>query len=119
VQNEKDRLFMESHVQVPKQSAKTGKWHGTEWIPKEMMCTSWMIPRPVFDRIVSKFEFNKDAGCDLMTFRFKWARPVWKVAEQDGSTQLEQKVEFYTLWDLLMSAFVPVADVPLLKPPSS
>ena len=118
-QNEKDRLFMETHVQVPKQSAKTGKWHGTEWIPKNMLETSWMIPSHVFNRIVDAFRFDKAAGCDLMTYRIKWSRPVWRVDQQGGSTQLDSKVEFFTLWDLLMSAFVPVAGVPLLKPPTT
>jgi len=71
-----------------------------------------MIPRHVHDRIVSKFEFNKEAGCDLMTFRFKWARPVLDVDRKTGTAELGTKVEFYTLWDLLMSACVAVADVP-------
>ncbi|NMC05644.1 MAG: hypothetical protein GYA24_10555 [Candidatus Lokiarchaeota archaeon] len=113
---EKDRLFMETHVQVPKQSSKTGKWHGTEWIPKVMLATSWMIPSHVYDRIASKFEFNKDAGCDLMTYRFKWARPVLDVDRETGTSELRTKAEFYTLWDLLISAFVALPEVPLLKP---
>lgn len=42
------RDLMQTHVPVPKQSARTGKWRGVEWIPKTMMATSWMIPSHVF-----------------------------------------------------------------------
>ena len=110
---------MESHVQVPKQSAKTGKWHGTEWIPKEMLCTSWMIPRHAFTRIVDTFEFSKEAGCDLMTFKGKWARPMMDVDRESGKTTMRTIVEHFTLWDLLISAFVALPEVPLLKPAST
>ncbi|NMC08381.1 MAG: hypothetical protein GYA24_24450 [Candidatus Lokiarchaeota archaeon] len=105
VQIETDRLFMETHVQVPKQSAKTGKWRGTEWIPKEMLATSWRIPSHAFTRIVDTFRFDKAAGCDLMTFRVKSTRTAWRVDQQAGSTRLETAAELFTLWDLLASAF--------------
>ncbi|NMC08140.1 MAG: hypothetical protein GYA24_23240 [Candidatus Lokiarchaeota archaeon] len=94
VQNEKDRLFMETHVQVPKQSPKTGKWHGTEWIPKVMLETSWMIPRHVFDRIAGHFEFDKAAGCDLLTFRGKWARPCSTWIGRPGGASYEPRSSF-------------------------
>ncbi|NMC03945.1 MAG: hypothetical protein GYA24_01975 [Candidatus Lokiarchaeota archaeon] len=84
-----------------------------------MLETSWMVPSHVFNRIVDTFRFDKAAGCDLMAFRVKRARPAWRVDQQANSSQLETKAAFFTLWDLLMSAFVHVADLPLLKAPTT
>ncbi len=101
-QRDEFRALVQTHIPVPKQSAKTGKWRGVEWIPKIMLETSWRIPSLAFHRIAARFEFDKAAGCDLLTFR--------------GKTGPSDK---FTFWDLLVSAFVALPEVPLLRSPSS
>jgi len=97
-----------SHVPVPRQSAKTGKWLGTvEWIPKVMLQTSWMIPSRVFHRMVAGFQFDKARGLDTMQFRFKRTASEWVGADAGGTKHLVTTAGFFTLWDLLVSAFKP------------
>jgi hypothetical protein len=112
---DKLRLLMDTCVQVPKQSARTGKWQGTEWIPKVMMETSWAIPRHVYGRIVSGFSFSKDHGFDVMQFKFQRVKSSLEYDPITMQTNRSDEVKWFTLWDLLASAFVPRYEVPLLK----
>jgi len=108
VRREAFSRLMETHVPVPRQSPKTGKWLETvEWIPKIMLQTSWMIPSRVFHRMVAGFQFDKAHGCDVMAFRGKHATTEWILDEAAGTKRLVTKVEHFTLWDVLVSAFKP------------
>ncbi|MEX2715085.1 MAG: hypothetical protein Q6370_002170 [Candidatus Sigynarchaeota archaeon] len=105
---EAQRRFMETHVPVPRQSTKTGRWLDTvEWIPKIMLETHWMIPSHVYHRMVAGFAFSKAHGHDVMVFRAKHATTEWVLDEATGTRQLVTRVERFMLWDLLFSAFKP------------
>ncbi|MBN2152674.1 MAG: hypothetical protein JW839_14580, partial [Candidatus Lokiarchaeota archaeon] len=63
--------------------------------------TRWMVPSRAFHRVVAGFRFDKAHGFDVMEFRGKHAATEWV----DG--QLVTRVQHFTLWDLLASAFRP------------
>nr|MDO8088981.1 hypothetical protein [Candidatus Sigynarchaeum springense] len=105
---ESSSRMMQTHVPVPRQSPKTGKWlDSVEWIPKIMLQTSWMIPSRVFHRMVAGFQFDKAHGCDVLAFRGKHATSRWMMDEVTGTKRLVTTVEHFTLWDVLASAFKP------------
>lgn len=50
-----------------------------------------------------------------MAFRGKWARPVLDVGRETGDASIRTVIEHFTFWDLLVSAFVALPEVPLFR----